>query len=88
MYNHRTIQAGLPDPNAKDYLKFLYKYSKSRKKILIFDETITGIRTGCSSVQQIYNLKPDITTFGKCFGGGMPIGIIALTKRIEKIVLI
>ena len=78
------IQAGLPDPNAKDYLEFLYKYSKSQKKILVFDETITGIRTGCSSVQQIYKLKPDITTFGKCFGGGMPIGVIALTKRIEK----
>ena len=35
-------------------------------------------------MQQIYNLKPDITTFGKCFGGGMPIGIIVFTKRIEK----
>ena len=78
------IQAGLPDATSVDYLKFLDKFSKSHKKILIFDETITGIRTNCSSVHQLYNLKPDITTFGKCLGGGMPIGVIALNKNIER----
>ncbi len=78
------IQAGLPDDKSKSYLKFLENFSKINKKLLIFDETITGIRTNCSSVHQLYNLKPDITTFGKCLGGGMPIGVIALTRNIEK----
>ncbi len=78
------IQAGLPDANSFRYLKFLDRFSKVNKKLLIFDETITGIRTNCSSVHQLYNLKPDITTFGKCLGGGMPIGVIGLTKNIEK----
>lgn len=78
------IQAGLPDPNSVEYLKFLDKFSKSKKKILIFDETITGIRTNCSSVHQLYKLTPGITIFGKCLGGGMPIGVIGLSKNIEK----
>ncbi len=77
------IQAGLPDVKSVSYLRFLNLYSKKNKKILIFDETITGLRTNCSSVQSEYNLKPDITTLGKCFGGGLPIGIIALDKKIK-----
>ena len=35
-----------------------------------------------SSVQDEMNLSPSISTFGKCFGGGMPIGIIAVKKQI------
>ena len=77
------IQAGLPDVSSLTYLNFLNRYSKRNNKILIFDETITGLRTNCSSVQSEYNLKPDITTLGKCFGGGLPIGIIALDKNIK-----
>ena len=45
---------------------------------------ITGLRFNCSSVQDQFNLKPSISTFGKCFGGGLPIGIIALKKDILK----
>lgn len=77
------IQAGLPNEEAINYLKFLDIFSKKNKKILIFDEIITGLRTDCSSVQQIFNLNPDITTFGKALGGGFPIGIIAIKKNIE-----
>ena len=43
---------------------------------------ITGLRFNCSSVQDQFNLKPSISTFGKCFGGGLPIGIIAIKKDI------
>ena len=76
------IQGCLPQENAKKYLKFLENFSKINKSILVFDEMITGLRTDCKSVQSIYNIKPDISTFGKCFGGGMPIGFIALNKKI------
>ena len=78
------IQAGLPDLGALDYLKFLNTDSKKNNKILIFDEMITGLRTNCHSVQSVYKLRPNITTLGKCFGGGMPIGIIAIKRNIEK----
>ena len=78
------IQAGLPNINSVKYLKFLNHYAKKNNKILIFDEMITGLRTNCSSVQSLYNLNPHITTFGKCFGGGFPIGIIAINELIKK----
>jgi len=76
------IQASLPQKNIKNYLKFLDNYSKKNNVILIFDETISGIRFNGSSVQKLYNLNPDISTFGKCFGGGLPIGIIAIKRNI------
>ena len=78
------IQSSLPQRNMENYLKFLEKYCKKNNIILIFDETISGIRFNGSTVQKIYNLKPDISTFGKCFGGGLPIGIIAVKKNILK----
>lgn len=79
------IQASLPNINTYNYLNFLSKYTKKNNLILIFDEIITGLRTDCSSVQSNLKIKPSISTFGKCFGGGMPIGIIALTKKITRI---
>ena len=77
------IQASLPLKSSKKYLKFLENYCKKNKIILIFDEIITGIRSDKSSVQNNYKIKPDITTIGKIFGGGMPIGIIGLDKKIK-----
>jgi glutamate-1-semialdehyde 2,1-aminomutase len=77
------IQASLPTYQAKSYLKFLSNYSKKNNIILIFDETITGLRTNGSSVQKFYNIKADISILGKCFGGGFPIGIISISKKIE-----
>ncbi len=68
---------------AKKYLKFLSDYCTKRKIILIFDEMITGLRYEGSSVQDKLKLNPTISTFGKCLGGGLPIGIIAIKKNIE-----
>lgn len=78
------IQASLPYEEIEKYLKFLENYSKKNKIILIFDEMITGIRTNCSSVQKYFNVRADITTFGKCFGAGLPIGIISVSKSISE----
>ena len=80
------IQGCLPDPEAIDYLKFLEAFSKKNKNILIFDEIITGLRTKKGSVQNYYKIKPDISLFGKSYGGGYPIGIIAINKKIENII--
>ena len=78
------IQACLPMKESKKYLKFLRKISEKNKIILIFDELITGLRTDGSTLQNYFKIKPDISTFGKCFGGGMPIGIIGISKKISK----
>ena len=77
------IQASLPSKSSKKYLKFLENYCKKNKIILIFDEIITGMRSYKNSVQNNYKIRPDITTIGKIFGGGMPIGIIGLNNKIK-----
>jgi glutamate-1-semialdehyde 2,1-aminomutase len=42
--------------------------------VLIFDEVMTGFRVGLGSAQGMYGIKPDLSTFGKVIGGGMPLG--------------
>ncbi len=42
--------------------------------VLIFDEVMTGFRVGLQSAQGLYGITPDLSTFGKVIGGGMPLG--------------
>jgi glutamate-1-semialdehyde 2,1-aminomutase len=42
--------------------------------LLIFDEVMTGFRVALGGAQQLYNIRPDLTTLGKIIGGGMPVG--------------
>lgn len=44
--------------------------------LLVFDEVITGFRLGVGGAQQHYGVQPDLTTFGKVIGGGLPIGAV------------
>ena len=44
--------------------------------LLIFDEVITGFRLGSGGAQAKYDIRPDITCFGKVIGGGLPIGAV------------
>jgi glutamate-1-semialdehyde 2,1-aminomutase len=46
------------------------------RALLIFDEVITGFRLGPDGAQGIYGVRPDLTTFGKVIGGGLPIGAV------------
>lgn len=78
------IQGCLPSVDGKEYIKFLSRYCKKNNILLMLDEIITGVRINCSSIQRIYKLNTDISTFGKVAGGGMPIGIIGISKKVEK----
>lgn len=42
--------------------------------LLIFDEVITGFRVALGGAQELYGIKPDLTTFGKIIGAGLPVG--------------
>ena len=79
------IQGGFPTSEGIKYLKFLNQYCKQNKIILFFDEILTGIRVNSSSVQNIFKIKSEISTFGKIIGGGMPIGVIGVSKNIVSI---
>ncbi len=77
------ISASLPLEKSKDYLKFLRKYCDKKKIILIFDEIVTGIRTDKGSVQNKFNIYPDITLAGKIIGGGLPMSLILTNRNIS-----
>ncbi len=50
--------------------------------VFIFDEVMTGFRLALGGAQALYNIKPDLSTFGKIIGGGMPVGAYGGKKEI------
>ncbi len=50
--------------------------------ILIFDEVMTGFRLAKGGAQELYGIKPDLTTLGKIIGGGMPVGAYGGKKEL------
>jgi glutamate-1-semialdehyde 2,1-aminomutase len=50
--------------------------------VLIFDEVISGFRVGLTGAGGLYQIQPDLTTFGKIIGGGMPVGALGGKKAI------
>ncbi len=61
-------------PPADNYLQFLRKITYDHGAVLIFDEVMTGFRLAFGGAQQLYGIKPDLTTLGKIIGGGLPVG--------------
>jgi len=64
-------------PVEQEYLAFLKEEAAKAGALIIFDEVITGFRLGLGGAQEYFDFKPDLATFGKVLGGGMPIGAIA-----------
>ena len=63
---------GCIPPNG-GYLEALRRITERHEALLIFDEVMTGFRVAPGGAQQLYNIKPDLTTLGKVIGGGLPI---------------
>ena len=61
-------------PGDKSFLKLLRKKTSENKSLLIFDEVMTGFRVSLGGAQEIYGIRPDLTTLGKVIGGGLPVG--------------
>lgn len=59
---------------ADGYLQHLRDLCTQYGSLLIFDEVMTGFRVALGGAQALYGITPDITTFGKIIGGGMPVG--------------
>lgn len=60
-----------PEPG---FLEGLRAICDDSGALLIFDEVITGFRLALDGAQGFYGVRPDVTTFGKIIGGGMPVG--------------
>lgn len=61
----------LPEPG---FLEGVRQLCDKHDVVLIFDEVLTGLRVAKGGAQALFGVKPDLTTFGKALGGGMPIG--------------
>lgn len=66
----------------KEYLQFLRDICTENKSLLIFDEVISGFRIGFTGAAGYYNIKPDIITYGKIIGGGLPVGAYGASAQI------
>lgn len=56
------------------FIKELREICTEEKIVLIFDEVMTGFRLATGGAQEILGITPDLTTFGKIIGGGLPVG--------------
>ncbi len=61
-------------PPRAGYLQHLRELCTKHGALLIFDEVMTGFRVALGGAQARYGVTPDLTTFGKIIGGGMPVG--------------
>lgn len=61
-------------PPRTGYLQHLRDLCTRHGAILIFDEVMTGFRVALGGAQAVYGITPDLSTFGKIIGGGMPVG--------------
>lgn len=61
-------------PPAPGYLEAMREITLRYGSLLIFDEVMTGFRLARGGAQELYGIRPDLTTLGKIIGGGVPIG--------------
>ncbi|MFZ1445461.1 MAG: aminotransferase class III-fold pyridoxal phosphate-dependent enzyme, partial [Candidatus Dechloromonas phosphoritropha] len=69
-----------------EFLKAMREQCTKHGAVLIFDEVMTGFRVDLKSAQGLFGITPDLSTFGKVVGGGMPLGAFGGKREImEKI---
>jgi len=73
-------------PAADDYLVGLRLLTEREHSVLIFDEVMTGFRVAFGGAQELYSIRPDLTTMGKIIGGGLPVGAYGGSKAIMDLV--
>ena len=68
------------------YLEGMRQLCDQYGVVLIFDEMITGFRVGIGGAQRMFNVTPDLATFGKAMAGGsLPVSAVAGKKEIMKL---
>lgn len=69
-------------PPVNDFLQQLRILCDRNNILLIFDEVMTGFRLSAGGAQALYKVRPDIVTYGKVIGGGLPVGAYGGRKEI------
>ena len=73
-------------PPAEGFLEGLRSLCTKNGIVFIMDEVMTGFRVALGGAQQLYGIKPDLTTLGKIIGGGLPVGAYGGKREIMKLV--
>ncbi len=71
-------------PPQDGYLKAVREITSKHGALLIFDEVMTGFRVARGGAQELYGVRPDITTLGKIIGGGLPVGAYGASKDLMR----
>ncbi len=71
---------------SEDFIKELRDICSNENIVLIFDEVMTGFRVAKGGAQEVLGIKPDLSTFGKIIGGGLPVGAFGGRKDIMEII--
>ncbi len=73
-------------PPVEGYLEGLRSLCDEHGCLLIFDEVMTGFRVALAGAQGLYGVVPDLSTFGKVIGGGMPVGAFGGKQQLMEMV--
>ena len=73
-------------PPAGGYLDALRRLCDEHGCVLIFDEVMTGFRVALGGAQSLFGVRPDLSTFGKVIGGGMPVGAFGGKRELMELV--
>jgi len=73
-------------PSDREFLVELRELCSSEGILLIFDEVMTGFRLARGGAQELYGVTPDLTTFGKVIGGGLPVGAYGGRREIMEMI--
>ena len=72
-------------PAEREFLSELRRITREIGALLIFDEVITGFRLAPGGGQEFYGIIPDVSTFGKVAGGGLPFGAVGGTAEAMRL---
>jgi len=91
IFQEQELAAVIMEPMNVDYPKddFLEKVKQlthTNNSLLIFDETITGFRYSLGGAQELFNVVPDIATFGKGMANGYPLSAVVGSDKIMRLV--
>lgn len=82
-----VVASGGMFPLKKEFLQKLREVTERTGVMLMFDEVITGFRLALGGAQEYYGVLPDLATYGKIVGGGLPVGAVGVSTEVMDSVL-
>ena len=79
------VESSNPRMNHVDWMKGVEAACREAGVLFLMDEVITGFRVAYGGAQEFFDMKPDLATYGKVLGGGMPLGAIAGPESIMSV---